>query len=394
MIYERGGQIPVGQLVEATRVSWSRIRDGISSAQVDVPMANCCDLLEQIEPVQNEMHVIRDGDVVWQGVITRMEFEYDQVQIFAEDMLWVAKKRALYQSYNYMDPCEKCPPGPLYGTGGISAIEHARILLEDDCYGGPTGGVGDEWSMLGHLFPIVGPNDPRSNRQANAWSTSYWQEFDILAEDYGIDYTVIGRDIYWFDIHLKNWTPVLAPLDPADIADYPRIVEYGNSFASRYIRTDGSGYAGIAEATPDMIQKYGTHIDTISSETSQADAMPPRLVVDEDGNVVPGAPVLPDPPSDAKMATWTATAQRRVEDLYPVRRNVVVPANSTLMPTSPWDINTLAPGAWTQVTVDRLCRDSVTEWQRLHELKVSETGAGGEMVQVSLISAPSRFEEN
>ena len=210
-----------------------------------------------------------------------------------------------------------------------------------------------------------------------------------MAEDYGIDYSTVGRNIYWWDINVRAPFLEIDPLDPADIADYPRIVEYGNDLATRYFRTDGSGYAGIADAPSDIRDKYGTAIDIISAEKSQAAVAPPRYVVDEDGNVVPGSPILPDPPSDAKRATWQATAERRIADRYPVKQNIVVPANSTLMPTSPWDINGVPAGAWTQVTVDRLCRGSVTQWQRLHELRVTETGTGGEIVQVSLVSAPS-----
>lgn len=384
-IWDRGARNKVGDIYSATRIQWGRIRDDISKCQVDVPLETCCGLLEQIEPVQNELHVLRDGVTVWVGVITRMEFEWDQVQIFCEDMLWVAKRRALPFSYNHQEPCEQCEPGPLYGTGSISAIENARILLEDWCYGDAD----DGWGMSEHLFPIVGPDDPKSNRQANAFSNSIWGEFDKLAEDYGIDYCTVGRDIYWFDINLQ-WL-IIEPLVPEDIAQYPRVVEYGNDLATRYFRTDGSGYAGIAEADPAFQAKYGSKIDIISSESTQAASAPPRMVVDENGNVVPGSPVLPDPPSAAKLATWTATAEQRLYDRVPVKRNILVPANSTLMPTSPWDINTLTPGCWMEATVDRLCRPTVTDWQRLHEMKVTETGTGGEIVQVSLISAPSTF---
>jgi len=381
-IWGSGGEVPVGEILTATKITWQRIRDNISVAQVDVPMGTCCDLLELIEPVQNEIHIYRDDEVVWIGVITRMEFEWDQVQIFAEDMLWVAKRRALAHSYNHMEPCLDCTPGPLYGTGKINAIQNAKDLM-DECYEG----VSDYWNMVPFLHPIFGPCDPDSARQANAWATTYWLELDKLAEDYGLDYTVVGRDIYWWDVHL-NWNEI-APLDPADIADYPRIVEYGNSLATRYIRTDGSGYAGFGFAPQGIQDKYGPAIDTLSSEKSQADANPPRYVVDGDGNVVPGSPILPEPPSAAKLATWTDTAERRLEDLYPVRRNIVVPAGSTLMPSSPWDVNTLMPGSWTLATVDRLCRGSVSEYQRLHELRVTETGEGGETVSVSFVSAPS-----
>lgn len=371
--YERGGAVAVGMFPKATFVQWGRVRDEISEAIVHVPLDGCCDLLEQIEPVQNELHIFRDGESVWQGVITRMEFEYDEVQIYAEDMLWVAKRRVLEVGYNYQDPCATCTPGPIEGTGRISAITHAGYLLDTWCYSQYS----DEWNMAAHLFPIVGPDDPMSGRQANAWSTSCWLEFDSLAEDNGIDYTVVNRDIYWFDTNL-DWN-TLDPLDPADIASYPRIVEYGNSLATRYIRGDGSGYAGVATAPAPMQAKYGQSIDIISAERTQA----------ETGEQPSDPSAPPPPPSAAKLAAWLETAEGRVADRYPVARNIVIPANSTLMPTSPWDVNTLMPGSWCEVSLDRLCRPDVTELQRLHEMRVTERGGEAEQIEISMITAPA-----
>lgn len=376
-VYERGGETLVGELDYAFTVRWQRVRDAISNAQVSVSMNECCDLLETIEPVANELHIYRDDELVWCGVITRMDFEYDRVDVIAEDMLWVAKKRALTFGYNYLSYPQN-PDGVPGVDASTGAIDLMWELLFNQTYNAGPGF--DEWLMTDHLFPIYNPAefcDPRTSRQANAWSTTTWAEFDKLAEDVGTDYTVVGRDIFWWDVNY-NWNPI-EPLVADDIADYPRVVEYGNALATRYVRTNGSGFAGIASAPPEIRTRYASNIDSVSNESSQADAT---------------ADTPPPPPSQTTLNTWTRTAARRLSNVYPVRRSVVVPANSTLMPTSPWDINTLRPGVWFEVSVDRLCRGNVTEFNRLQELKVEETGDGGEVVSITTIQPPAiRIDE-
>lgn len=369
----QGGLVTIGEVPLISQVRWTRVRDDISTAQIDIPIAECCDLLNLIEVVRCELHIFRDGTPVWEGVISRLEFEYDQAQIFAEDMLWVAKNRALSAGYNYQEPGLGLPYGPVYGFGEINAVQHMDNLLRLQCYNQ----FGDHWKMLPHLFPIFGPEDPGSQRQANAWSTTVWAEFDKIAEDYGTDYTVVNRDIFYFDNHLA-WA-ILPDLATEDVSTYPRVVEYGNSFASRFIRTDGSGYASMAVAPVVVSDRYGRGIDVVSNETSQAttDALPD-----------PDSP--PPPPSPAKFAAWMRTADRQLPDLFPPRQAIVVAANSTLMPSSPWNINTLTPGSWFQITVDYTCRPPVTDWQRLESVTVTETGDDGEVVNFTAGTAPSR----
>ncbi len=378
-VYEKGGEVLVGELVSAFTVRWQRIRDAISNAQVSVSMNDCCDILELIEPVAFELHIYRNDELVWCGVITRMEFEYDRVDIVAEDMLWVAKRRAVSEGYNYQSypqnidaPQGPDPSNPTVGAPNqsVPTVQLMEYLLRWQCYAQNN----DEWNMVDNIQRIDSPAncDSRTARQTNAWSTTVWAEFDKLAEDNGTDYAVVGRDIYFWDINL-NWLEI-DPLLPADIADYPRIVEYGNSLATRYIRTNGSGFAGIASAPPATRDRYAISIDIVSNENSQAEAtteVPPPL------------------PSQTTINTWTQTAERRLSNAYPVERSIVVPANSTLMPSSPWDINTLIPGCWFEVSVDRLCRGEITEYNRLHELKVVETGDGGETVSITTIQPPT-----
>ncbi len=378
-VYQKGGEVLVGELWAAYSIRWQRIRDAISTAQATISMNDCCDILEQVEPVACELHIYRDDEMVWCGVITRMDFEYDRVDIVAEDMLWVAKRRAITEGYNYQSYPQNidAPQGPDPSNPSLNApnqstnaVDLSYDLLIDQCYSQ----YGDEWNMADHIFKVNGPAncDPRSARQTNALSTTVWAEVDKIAEDNGTDYTMVGRDFYVWDVNL-NWDEI-SPLDAADISTYPRLVEYGNSLATRYFRTDGSGFAGQASAPAAIRDRYADAIDIISNENQQAEAP---------------TEVPPPVPSPTTIETWTRTAARRLSNMYPVERSIVVPANSSLMPTSTWDINNLRPGVWFEVTVDRLCRPVATEYNRLHELKVTETGTGGENVAVTTIQPPS-----
>jgi hypothetical protein len=66
---------------------------------------------------------------------------------------------------------------------------------------------------------------------------------------------------------------------------------------------------------------------------------------------------------------------------------VGIPANTTLLPGAPWDIEDLVPGAWFEVNVTSLCRQ-LTQWQRIHEVSVEESGPDGEKVSFTAVDAP------
>ena len=349
-VYERGGVNQMGELVGMIACEWGRSRDDISTAQVHLIGNECCALLIDVGTVIHELHIYRADEKVWQGVIVRIEFEYDGVDIYAEDLLWVAKRRVLEKGYDFR-------------TTGVNAVSLFHSLASTECYGK----YGDLWNMVPGLTPINGPSDPQSRRVINSFQTTIWMEMDKLAEDGGIDYTMVNRTLYYFDVHLK-WVTLPTLLDE-HVSSFPRIVEYGNEFANRVFYTNGSGYAGVGlsdSGTLDTYTRYVDHLINVNNDGADEEA-----------------------PSTDVLANWTENAQRAVEKMYPPMQSIVVPSNSTLMPTCPWNPNTLIPGSWHLVQMQRLCRN-VDEWQRLHTLRVIED-ATGERVQITCITAPSTF---
>jgi hypothetical protein len=352
MIYRRGGQVAVGEVVAITSLTWDRRRDDISQAWLTVGLG-CCGLMSQVHPVEHELHIYRDGDPVWQGVITRLEFSADEVGIWAEDMLWVPKRRVIEKGWDYN----------ALGNNAPHNVDIARRLLVDDCYAR----YGDQWRMAGNVATYHSPATRSVGSKVNAYQFTVWQVLDDMARYFDLDYTVVNRTVHLWDVH-HRWRT--APtLMPQHISNEVRIVEYGNQTATRYIRTDGSGYAGVAVADAASLGRLGRYVDLLSN-TTPADEEPPDK-----------------PPSANRLKKMQEEAEERLGLHNPTPVAVVVPEGSTLFPNAPYDIATLTPGVWFMVYYDHPCR-SGGGWHKLQELRVVENGTEGERVEIRTISAP------
>lgn len=357
-----GTPVTIGEVTGLFEVVWNRLRDDISNANVKFMVQDCCDLASQLSTVRHELHIFRDEEPVWEGPITRLEFEYDYVEIFAADVLWYAKKRVLERGYNYHFGTG---PGAI---GPQSVINHASWLLSDQCFSR----YGDQFDVDSRLHPISGPEDPVISKAVNAWSTTVWEDLDALAQYFGMDYTVVNREVYWFDTHL-DWNPIDA-LDEGWLSKFPRIVEYGEDYANRYVRTDGSGFAGVADGPPAQVELFKPYIDLLANDVDQTDPQ-------NANQFIPA-------PTPAMIAEWNVSAAKRVKDLSPPRTAVLIPGGTSLLPSCTWDINTLMPGSWFPVDITRQCRQ-LDEFQKLNELKVTEVGGSSETVAIAAASAPS-----
>ena len=345
-VYERGGVTVVGELTPVESVKWTRIRDEISTAQAVIPTHMCCELLGDLRTILHELHFVRDGETVWQGPITRIEYEYDQVNVFAEDVLWQAKRTVLVNGYDQSYP-------------NISnAMDRMDWLIRDQCYAL----YGNPWNAI--LSPKRHAGEPRTSRKVNAYQFYVWEDFDKYAEDNGCDYTVINREIIYYDGHLA-WK-IIPDLDEVHLSQFPRIVEYGNELATRSFVSNSEGYAGSASVAGGP---YGV-VDLLINNLN-------------DGSTDPA-------PTPEEIAGWSDTARHNLEGRMPSPVSVGIPANTTLLPGAPWTIEDLVPGAWFEVNVTSLCRQ-LTQWQRLHEIVVEESAPAGETVTFTAVDAPSEM---
>ena len=358
-IYRLGGFDRIAELPSLSAVRWRRVRDDISTAEATVPTSECCDILADLRTIENELHIYRGDEVVWQGPITRLEYEADVTRIYAEDVLWQSTRCIIDQGYDQSHP----------NIGNV--IDRMGWLL-NLCYGRR----GNPWRVNWH--PIYGPDDPRTTRIVFAWQMYVWDDLDKYAEDYGADYTVYNRDVYFWDISLK-WL-VIPDLDESHLSQLPRIVEYGNQLGTRGVVTNGRGFSGVSPVAPGSLEHYGTIIDWLT--TNEIDGAPG--VEGEPPQTADAESI----PTSEELASWADTATRSIAERYPAPVAIVIPANTTLLPGAPWEIHHMVPGAWFQVTTSRLCR-TVSEWQRLQEVVVAEEAPNGETIQFSAVSAPA-----
>jgi len=349
IIANRGGQTYFGDIPILSSVRWGRVRDDISTAQINVPSSSCCDLLGDLRCVLHELHLVRDGVVVWQGPITRIEYDFDEVRIFAEDILWQAKRRVLEEGYNQTWPNQ------------WNAVARMHWLMQkcDERDGNP-------WHA--GLHPIYHANDPNTLRTVAAYQFTIWEDFDKYAEDGGTDYTVVNRDIYYFDHHLA-WK-VIAPLDENFLSQFPRVVEYGNELATRVFVTNSQGHAGIAYDAG-AAASFGLVDLLISNQQDETDD--------------------PAAPSAIEIGEWKKTAESNLSGRAPAPVGLNVPANSTLLPGAAWTMDDLIPGAWFLTDVSHLCRNHAG-WQRIHDVTVTEGAPEGENVAFTAADAPTRMD--
>lgn len=351
-IVARGGQTILYQLDQMILVNWERTRDDISDAQAEVSArADCCEKLGALQSAYHELHIYRDDVKVWEGVVVRVEYEWNKVSIFASDILWVAKNTALTVAYN------KAYPNIAKGGWVMNWLLTEQTYKKN----------GDPWQVLPHVHWVQGSDDPSTSAAVKAWSCTTWEDFDKFAEDRGMDYTVVGRDIYFWDTHLR-WRTLPGELTSDHVEGGLAIVEYGNEFATRVIVTNGNGYASQAVAPAYAIAKWGylDHVSTTSSEAAGKDV-----------------------PTNEEKQAWQEQAQSLLDTMFPAPVRVRVSENSRLVPDAPWGINELIAGAWVQVVADDLCR-SVDQWHKIDKISVRAQD-GDETVAISTAAAPEKM---
>jgi hypothetical protein len=190
---------------------------------------------------------------------------------------------------------------------------------------------------------------------------------DNFARRGGIDCTVIGRDIYHFDTHLA-WMQ-LPDLNVENIGGWPRVTEFGNETYTRVFTTNNLGTASVAVADKDYVSYYGLVDDLISQDTEAT---------------------VNYPPSKEELAGMLEQSKRSLQGSIPPPVRVMLPENSTLMPSTPWDINDIVPGAWFTINVpEGLCR-AMSDEQKIDHMDVTFEAPNYETVQLTSISPPSK----
>ncbi|HEY6416765.1 MAG TPA: hypothetical protein VIX41_11020, partial [Acidimicrobiales bacterium] len=150
-------------------------------------------------------------------------------------------------------------------------------------------------------------------------------------------------------------------------SEFPHVVEYGNQLATRVVVTEGQGFAEVVEG--EVFSDYG-YVDWIIQKNDDT-----------------AEEISDEPPTQAERDAWRSQGTAEVHQRFPPPLAIVLPANTTLLPGSPWRIEDLIPGAWFRVNLTRMCR-TVTEDHKLQHVVVTEDPSQGEQIQITSVAAP------
>ena len=323
-IRDRDGRAAYGT-VEPSALSWGRILDDTSEAQITVPYSgpDCCGVLGATRSWCNSAAIFRDGALVWDGPIVRMEYTDDSTTITARDVSQWLFRRRIAELLDFTGSAQ----------ADLAAIAEALVR---------HGYSRDDPNVLPHL--LVTPTGITGARQYTADSGYILDALRELART-GVDWTVLGRRML-----ITGESPLarLPGLTDEDFAGPITVIEDGLAAATDAVVL-GKGVRGHAggEGACGLLEVLVTEEEILDERSAQAEA---------EAIVAAGDP----------------------SPLY-----VEVPDGTQLSPEAPVGINDLVPGVIASVASERTCRTVATDL-RLLRVNVSFDQSSGERVGVTL----------
>ena len=216
----------------------------------------------------------------------------------------------------------------------------------------------------GKSITITGPSGARDAGTAAhtlPHEMTVFEHIDNFAQRGGLDYTVVGRKIIFFDVRTKiGQTPMVTE---NDFLGEVIITQYGMELATRVEHTDGKGHFGAAGGIDPYYGEWETLYQAYDEDAER------------DGD---------EPPSVAELESQ---AQRTyAQSKYPPLV-VRVPDNTTLNPEGVLKIEDLVPGVHIPLTATLPGR-TLSQMQKLDSMTVEEDSSTGEQVKVVLSPAP------
>lgn len=359
--YDRGGQRIRGEITPLRSLSFSRVRDDISSANLRTNGfgADCCDLLGDLRTWAHEIVIFRDGERVWEGPITRIAYQDDTVEIEARDVMVYAYRRIMRQGYNDSNRKVK---GVQMGTRTV--VDRAALILTNAL-------APSDPNVLPWLTRFDYPDDAKQARSVADWSKTAWEEVDDMAATAGLDYTVVGRRIILNDTHRP--IGLISEMRNGDFFSPPVITEYGMNAANVFGVTNNSGLHGEYEMARKLWGDVGP-IELLASAYGESAS--------------PGASTrtLTAVQRSKQEAVLDAQASRNINGRWPPPLVARIPDNSRIHPDAYVGINQLVPGVHIPLRAQTACREFV-QVQKLDSVNVT-VEEGLESVQVIMSPAP------
>ena len=349
-IYDRGGVVRIGPISDITQVSWSRLRDDVSTASVTVtlPSLDCENLLEATEPNRHELVIFRGTERVWEGVVTLMTYAETSITIEARDVMYYAMRTIDHTGHNNSYP------------NIVSVVQRAMNLMTDEL--ARKEALDPPINVLPYMIGWVHEDDAQTSKVTDPWQSTIFNDIDNMSARAGLDYTVLGRSVRFWDVHR---IPAMGPTLTSDSFIGGVIVSsYGMEHATLAAVTDNQTHYGVFGGVDPYYGEWEI-LDAAYDEATAGDT---------------------EPPSVAEM---TRQAERNLNGRNPVPIIVRVPDNSALNPQGMVSIDDLVPGTRFPL-IATLAGRTFSQLQKLDSMQVKETPEG-ETVSVTL--SPSAADD-
>lgn len=351
-IHDRGGVQRVAELENLARVAWGRIRDDSSDGQVAISAVYCdpqADILNQIEPGRHELVIYRGDTRVWEGPVTRIAYTRLGVSIFARDIMEYLYSTVMENAYDNS------------GTNSAFVIDRASTIITTELTRRDVAETGVGLPSI-NVLPFFTlhqlPSDARTTASTLPMQYTVFEHIDKMAEDYGMDYTVVGRALHLWDTHQP--LAQIETVTEADFLDDFTVTVYGRELATRAVVTDGRGIYGESGTVDDY---YGLWERLVTAYDEETDDGPP--------------------PSQTAMES---IAIRRLAGHNPTPLQVRVGDNASINPRGVLNVDNLIPGTWVPLRATLLTRN-IQQMQKIDSVKVVED-PGTETISVTLNPAP------
>ena len=334
-----------------TSMRWNRKLSEISDAEVTIGLVGdafsaCCQCLADVEPWCHELHIWRDGREQWVGPIQQIVYSYEDVQIFAKDVLAWTEVYVPPGDVDYTDEVA-FPSGYDLAEIAEDIVTLAFVENEFQC-------------ETNYIQAETSASNLKGYRFFPGFTGTAFEFLDALAET-GVMYTTIGRTIYIaapanaFPINLYR----LALLTDEHIMGNITVTKDGDLQGNRfYVHWDGDlGVPEVATASEMYCSGPVERLRDGESLATEQDAQ------DAAANYVANQTIAP--------------------------RILEIPSGSQLAPETPVVIDELIPGAIFDVSLTKLCVNLVRSF-RITQVEV-EYNTDGEQIKVDL--APINFPE-
>lgn len=273
-IMDRGGTHRVAQLLDISQLKWDRRRDETSEAQVIIRGAACsaqAEMLSNIEPKRSELAIYRGDKRVWEGVVNKVGWHSDWVEVVARDITDYLYHRPLSRIWDNSYPNSTTVTARM---AEIIEYELQNPYMYRDDLGSPI--VVPAWEAISppaNILPFLSvhafPNEARTSAMTTPFQMSVGEHLDNYARTGGIDYTVVGRALHIWDVSRSLGRT--RPITEADFFGESIVTAYGSDHASvAFTVADDGRYGGAGGSATEWrwMEKSGPAGSAITTEGS------------------------------------------------------------------------------------------------------------------------------